>query len=81
MDIHRLHLFHVQIGAILTYLGFAIYAKYSLEPLFDKKGGMIEPEDRLPPAMFGSFFIPICMVGICSFCIFLEYLGLTLRTL
>lgn len=51
------------VGAVLTYLGFCVYARVHLEPLFDRKGGMIDPENRLPPAIFGSFFIPICMVS------------------
>jgi DHA1 family multidrug resistance protein-like MFS transporter len=49
------------VGAVVTYLGFAVYARVHLEPTFDKKGGVIDPENRLPPAMFGAWFIPICM--------------------
>jgi len=49
------------VGAILTYFGYVIYLKKALEPLFDKKHGMIDPEDRLPAGMVGAIFIPICL--------------------
>ena len=55
--------FGLFVGALLTYAGFCVYARYSLEPLFEKKGGMIDPEDRLIPAMFGCWAIPICLFG------------------
>lgn len=51
------------VGSIITYLGFCIYSRMHLEPLFDKKGGMVDPEDRLIVAMFGCGFIPICLFG------------------
>lgn len=50
------------IGAILALVGFEIYLKKSLEKQFDEaEDGMIAPEQRLPPAMIGAFFIPICL--------------------
>ena len=50
------------IGSLLALAGFEIYLKTHLEKQFDKaKDGMIEPEQRLPPAMVGAFFIPICL--------------------
>ncbi|CAO1637861.1 unnamed protein product [Parajaminaea phylloscopi] len=51
------------IGALLTWLGFVVYCKVRLEPLFDRKGGMIDPEDRLEPAFFGLWWLPICLFG------------------
>lgn len=51
------------VGALVTYLGFVVYCKVRLEPLFDRKNGMIDPEDRLEPAMFGLIFLPICLFG------------------
>jgi len=38
-----------------------LYLRYYFEPLFDRKHGLIDPEDRLPPAMVGAFFIPLCL--------------------
>lgn len=51
------------IGAFLTWVGFTIYCKVRLEPLFDRKAGMIDPEDRLEPAFFGAWWLPICLFG------------------
>ncbi len=48
----------------MTYFIYVIYLKKVLEPLFDKKHGMIDPEDRLPAGMVGAIFIPICLVRI-----------------
>ena len=48
----------------MTYVFFAIWLKIHFEPLFDKKQGIIDPEDRLPPGMVGAVFIPICLVRI-----------------
>ncbi|TBU42457.1 MFS general substrate transporter [Dichomitus squalens] len=55
--------FGLFVGALLTYAGFCLYARYSLEPLFVRKGGMIDPEDRLIPAMYGCWAIPVCLFG------------------
>jgi len=49
------------IGAVLAYFLMCIYLRYHFEPLFDRKKGLIDPEDRLPPAMVGVFFIPLCL--------------------
>ncbi|KAI1798105.1 MFS general substrate transporter [Ganoderma leucocontextum] len=51
------------VGALVSYLGFCLYAYYSLEPLFERKGGVIDPEDRLIPAMLGCWWIPVCLFG------------------
>lgn len=51
------------LGAVITYIGFVIYCKVRLEPLFDRKGGMVDPEDRLEPAFFGIWWLPICLFG------------------
>lgn len=52
----------VFIGSLLALAGFEIYLKVHLEKRFDQaEDGMIAPEERLPPAMLGAFFIPICL--------------------
>lgn len=52
----------VFVGAVLALIGFEIYLKVHLEKKFDEaEDGMIAPEQRLPPAMLGAFFIPICL--------------------
>jgi len=57
-----LSFFGVFVGSVLALLGFEIYLKTYLEKEFDKADdGMIAPEQRLPPAMLGAFFIPICL--------------------
>lgn len=52
----------VFIGAIVAFAAFEVYLVTNLEKKFDEaENGMIEPEQRLPPAMIGAFLIPICL--------------------
>lgn len=51
------------VGAILTYIPFVLWHKYSYGPLFDRKGGKVAPEKWLEPAILGAWAIPICMFG------------------
>ena len=51
------------VGPLLSYLGFCVYDYYSLEPLFERKGGSIDPGDCLIPAMVGCWCIPVCLFG------------------
>lgn len=46
-------------GSVVTIGPFFWYLHRYLEPKFNDKGDLV-PEERLPAAMFGSFFIPIC---------------------
>jgi len=50
----------IMIGAILTIPFYFAYLYYYQEPKFDDEGN-IQPEQRLPPAFFGAFCIPICL--------------------
>lgn len=52
----------VFVGSVLSWICFSVYVKYSLYKKFDEaENGYIKPEQRLPPAMVGAFFIPICL--------------------
>jgi len=50
----------IMVGAILTIPFYFAYLYYYQEPKFDDAGN-IQPEQRLPPAFFGAFCIPICL--------------------
>lgn len=52
------------VGAIIGYIIFAVFCHFRLEKLFDKKGGEIDPEDRLE----AGFPAPIILaIGILMF--------------
>lgn len=51
------------LGALLVYVPFYLWHKYSYEPLFDKKKGNVAPEKWLEPAILGAWAIPICLFG------------------
>jgi len=52
------------VGAIIGYIIFAVFCHFRLEKLFDKKGGEIDPEDRLE----AGFPAPILLaIGILMF--------------
>jgi len=52
------------VGAIIGYIIFAVFCHFRLEKLFDKKGGEIDPEDRLE----AGFLAPILLaIGILMF--------------
>lgn len=53
----------ILVGALVTYFFYVVWLRKHFEPLFDKKQGIIDPEDRLPPGMVGAIFIPICLFG------------------
>ncbi|MBE7182631.1 MAG: hypothetical protein INR71_15735, partial [Terriglobus roseus] len=50
----------ILIGALITIPPFFWYLYKYVEPRFDSNGE-IKPELRLPAAMFGCFFVPICL--------------------
>ncbi|KAK0552722.1 GTPase-activating protein [Tilletia horrida] len=49
------------VSAILTYIGYVIFDRLYTVPLMRKNNGFVEPEERLVPAMFGCFFLPLCL--------------------
>lgn len=51
------------IGAILTYIGFIFWHRWSYAPLFDRNKGKVAPEKWLEPGIVGAWAIPICMFG------------------
>ncbi|PIL26979.1 MFS general substrate transporter [Ganoderma sinense ZZ0214-1] len=51
------------VSALVSHAGFCAYAYSSLEQLFDHKGGTVNPEDHLVPAMFECWWIPVCLFG------------------
>ena len=50
----------ILIGAIITIPPFFLYLYKYTEPQFNENGEL-KPEKRLPAAMFGAFFLPICL--------------------
>jgi DHA1 family multidrug resistance protein-like MFS transporter len=50
----------ILIGAIVTIPPFFWYLHKYVEPLYNG-GGEVKPEYRLPPALVGAFFLPICL--------------------
>ncbi|PYI11074.1 MFS general substrate transporter [Aspergillus sclerotiicarbonarius CBS 121057] len=48
-------------GALLTIPPYYWWMHRYLEPRFDPQTGNLPPEARLPPAIVGGFFIPICL--------------------
>lgn len=50
----------ILVGAILVIPPFFYYLYKYVEPRFNESGEL-KPELRLPPAMVGGFFIPICL--------------------
>ncbi|KAK3116490.1 GTPase-activating protein [Teratosphaeriaceae sp. CCFEE 6253] len=48
------------VGALVVIPPFFLYLRYVLEPKFDENGN-VQPEERLVPAMFGGFCIPIAL--------------------
>lgn len=53
----------ILVGALVTWLAFLVFCKVRLEPMFDRKNGMIDPEDRLEPAFGTLIFLPISLFG------------------
>lgn len=53
----------ILVGAVLAFSSFVWYCKVRLEPMFDRKGGKLAPEDRLEPALVSLIFLPICLFG------------------
>ena len=51
------------VGAILVYIPFFLWHRYSYAPLYDKQNGKVPPEKWLEPAILGAWAIPICMFG------------------
>ncbi|SJX66255.1 probable FLR1-Putative H+ antiporter involved in multidrug resistance [Sporisorium reilianum f. sp. reilianum] len=51
------------VGAILTYIAYIFWHKYSYCPLYDRTGGKVAPEKWLEPAIVAAWAIPICMFG------------------
>jgi len=49
------------VGALVTYAGFCVYNAKVFIPKMRANGGELAPEARLPVAIFGSLFLPICM--------------------
>lgn len=49
----------ILVGALVTIPCYFLYLYFIQEKQF--KDGVIKPEERLPPAMVGAFFIPICL--------------------
>ncbi|KAL8940993.1 MAG: hypothetical protein Q9216_002512 [Gyalolechia sp. 2 TL-2023] len=50
----------ILVGAIVVIPPFFYYLHRYVEPQFNDRGEL-KPETRLPPAMVGGFFIPICL--------------------
>lgn len=50
----------ILVGAFVVVPPFFWYLYTKLEPQFNEKGELT-PEKRMPPAIVGSFFIPICL--------------------
>jgi len=50
----------ILVGAFVTIPPFFWYLHKYLEPKFNENGEL-KPEERLPPAIVGSFMIPICL--------------------
>lgn len=50
----------IMVGALVIMVPYCIWLYLVQEKQFDGKGD-IAPENRLPPAILGSLFIPICM--------------------
>ncbi|PWY95924.1 MFS general substrate transporter [Aspergillus sclerotioniger CBS 115572] len=48
-------------GALITIPPYYWWMRKYLEPKFDPVTGNLPPEARLPPAIVGGFFIPICL--------------------
>lgn len=48
-------------GGVITYIGFCIYNWKTQIPEIRATGDRLPPERRLPVAMFGSIFLPICL--------------------
>lgn len=53
----------ILVGALVTWVGFCFFCKYHLEPIFDRKNGHLDPEDRLKPAFGTLAFLPISLFG------------------
>ncbi|CAD6891131.1 unnamed protein product [Tilletia controversa] len=49
------------VGSVLTYFGYLIYDRSYTVPRMRRNNGFIEPEERLLPALFGAWFLPICL--------------------
>ncbi|KAK0530605.1 GTPase-activating protein [Tilletia horrida] len=49
------------VGAILTYLGYVVFDRLYTVPKLRRNNGFIEPEVRLVPALFGAWWLPICL--------------------
>lgn len=50
----------ILVGALVAIAPFFWYTHRYTEPQFNENGEL-QPEKRLPPAMVGAFFIPICL--------------------
>jgi DHA1 family multidrug resistance protein-like MFS transporter len=50
----------ILLGAIVTIPPFFWYLHKYVEPLYNGRGE-VKPEQRLPPAFVGAFFLPICL--------------------
>lgn len=50
----------IMVGALVTIPPFFAYLHFVQEKQFNENGEL-KPEKRLPPAMVGGFFIPICL--------------------
>jgi MFS transporter, DHA1 family, multidrug resistance protein len=50
----------LMIGVLVSMVGILLWVYFVLEKEFDENGNL-EPERRLPPAMVGCWFVPICL--------------------
>ena len=48
----------ITVGVIISVIAYYLYLRYKVEPEY-AKNGLGEPEKRLIPALFSSFFLPI----------------------
>ncbi|KAE8246842.1 hypothetical protein A4X13_0g5605 [Tilletia indica] len=49
------------VGSIVTYFGYVIFDRLYTVPKMRRNGGHLEPEERLLPALFGAWWLPICL--------------------
>ena len=57
---NRLAFLGIVVGAIVIVIPYLVWLYFVQKKYLDEDGNM-EPERHLPPAVFGSFLIPICL--------------------
>ncbi|KAF2189705.1 hypothetical protein K469DRAFT_723628 [Zopfia rhizophila CBS 207.26] len=64
----------ILVGAIVILICFLFWLYLVQEKHFDDNGEL-SPEKRLPPAMVGAFFVPVCLFWFLEFPLFAHTMG------